>query len=423
MGHAGFGLIISFVLLCISAIFSFSETALTVANRNKIIGEAERKNKKAGVVLKLLSNKDRLISTILFGNTLVNVLLSSLVTSESINNFGEKYIVVVSFVITMTILIFSEVLPKNLALVNPEKSSMLIASLLNFIVKIFYPMTFILQVIVTGFFKLFGFKISDNKSSLIGDMKDLISVYKSTSDEYEQNSLNMISGISVLNVIKVGQVMIHRKNVHSINIQNDSIDSILKKIINMPNSRIPIFDGEDDIVGILHVRDAFELVSSDDDVTKEDFINILHKPIFAYENASLTFQLNRFRSEHKHLAIVIDEYSVFLGIITLEDIIEKIVGSIYDEYDAKDDETRSENFQKGYVEMGGDVLMHDLIHNKYLNIMDYTNYTTLAGFIIDKIERIPEEGERFVIDDYIFTIKKKENNQIVSVIIENKKNN
>jgi Mg2+/Co2+ transporter CorB len=346
-----------------------------------------------------------------------------LVTSESINNFGEKYIVVVSFVITMTILIFSEVLPKNLALVNPEKSSMLIASLLNFIVKIFYPMTFILQVIVTGFFKLFGFKISDNKSSLIGDMKDLISVYKSTSDEYEQNSLNMISGISVLNVIKVGQVMIHRKNVHSINIQNDSIDSILKKIINMPNSRIPIFDGEDDIVGILHVRDAFELVSSDDDVTKEDFINILHKPIFAYENASLTFQLNRFRSEHKHLAIVIDEYSVFLGIITLEDIIEKIVGSIYDEYDAKDDETRSENFQKGYVEMGGDVLMHDLIHNKYLNIMDYTNYTTLAGFIIDKIERIPEEGERFVIDDYIFTIKKKENNQIVSVIIENKKNN
>ena len=418
MNHASFGLIISFFLLIISAIFSFSETCLTVANKNKIIGEAERKNKKASVVLKLLTNKDRLISTILFGNTLINVLISSLITSESINNFGNEYIVFASFLITIIILIFAEVLPKNLALINPEKSSMMIGSLLNFIVKIFYPITFVLQVIVAGFFKLFGFKIADDKNSLIGDIKDLLAVYKSSSDAYEQNSLNMISGIAVLNVIKIGHVMIHRKNVNTIDIENDDISVILKKIINMPNSRIPIFQGDDNIIGVLHVRDVLDLVTSDDDVTKEDFIKILHKPIFAYENTSLTVQLNRFRSEHKHLAIVIDEYSVFLGIITLEDIIEKIVGSIYDEYDSKDESCDLQNLSSDLLEVNGDVLMYDLIHNKCINIADHTSYKTVAGFIIEKIERIPEEGEKIQIDNYFFTIKKKNNNQILIVVIE-----
>jgi putative hemolysin len=253
---------------------------------------------------------------------------------------------------------------------------------------------------------------------LIGDIKDLLAVYKSSSDEYEQNSLNMISGIAVLNVIKIGHVMIHRKNVNTIDIEDDDIGVILKKIINMPNSRIPIFQGDDNIIGILHVRDVLDLITSDDDVTKEDFIKILHKPIFAYENTSLTMQLNRFRSEYKHLAIVIDEYSVFLGIITLEDIIEKIVGSIYDEYDSKDEDCDLQNLSSDLIEVNGDVLMYDLIHNKYINIVDHTSYKTIAGFIIEKIERIPEEGEKIQIENYIFTIKKKDNNQILTVIIE-----
>jgi putative hemolysin len=155
-------------------------------------------------------------------------------------------------------------------------------------------------------------------------------------------------------------------------------------------------------------------------ITKEEFIQILRKPSFVYENISLSTQLNKFRAEHRHIGIVIDEYSVFLGIITLEDIIEKIVGAIYDEHDDRADILKQNNLVDvdGELEVNGEISMHDLVRIYDIKIQNHEEYTTVAGFIIEKIERIPEENEKIKIDNYNFTIKKVENNRIMSVVIK-----
>jgi Mg2+/Co2+ transporter CorB len=423
MDHASFSLIIIVLLLVFSAFFSFSETCLTVLNQNKIVGEAERKNHKAFAVLKLLKNKDRLISTILFGNTLINVLMSSIITNESNTRFGsDEYMILVSLIITFMILIFGEVLPKNLALMNPEKSSMFVAKSLNVVVKIFYPITFLLQSIVAVFFRIFGIKPVENKNSLIGEIKDLVAVYKTTEHHHEKSAVNMISGVSSINFIKVSQIMVHRTNVNLIDLEHDTIDDIFSKVIDFHHSRIPVLKSDGDVIGILHVRELIPFIKSGVSISKEDLIGILHKPLFVYENISLYNQLNRFRSERKHMGIVIDEYSVFLGIITLEDVIEKIVGSINDEYDFKVQEMENTdccefNMFNG-VEFDADISIHDLILKKVLEIDDYNDYTTLAGFIIENIERIPDENELIILEGYSFQIKEKISNKIEKVFIK-----
>lgn len=484
-----FGLVTSLFLLCLSAIFSFSETCLITCNKNKIIRQAELKNKKAQIVLNLLRKKDRMISTVLFGNTLINVLLSSITTNELVSAFGEKCIVLTSLGITFVILVFGEILPKNLAIINPEKSSMRIGYIINLVVKIFYPITFFLQLIVSLFFRIFGFKIDKTKNSFISDVRDLISAYKTDESTNSSSSFDMLSGISMIETLKIGQIMVHRTNTTTFNINNDSLDCIIEKAIESAYSRIPICGDNDEIIGILYVKDLMRYMSetfrearkdpweegsliqksvgasggirvprnlseasnvfrdpdadfqtlpidslkslSEQDLpallphevkrkelNKEEFIKLLRKPFFVYENISLTVQLNKFRKERVHLAVVLDEYSVFLGIITLEDIIEKIVGSIYDEYDDSVDDRIEQNAGTNDCIISGDLSLHEAVKAFNLNIPDYEKYTTTAGFIIEKIERIPEKGEEIKIDDYIFIIREVENNKIVSVLVK-----
>ena len=230
----------------------------------------------------------------------------------------------------------------------------------------------------------------------------------------------MISGISSIDSMKLGQAMIHRTNVVILDMNENSVEDIMNKIIASPYSRIPICKGEDNIIGILYVKDLMKYVFKNKKITDEEFISILRKPTFVYENTSLAIQLNKFRAEHRHMGIVVDEYSVFLGIITLEDIIEKIVGAIYDEYDDKKNiiHHHKDIDENNEIEASGDNSLQDIVRNYNLYIQNPENYTTLAGFIIEKIERIPEKDEEIKIDNYIFIIKEIAHNKILRVIIK-----
>jgi CBS domain containing-hemolysin-like protein len=221
--------------------------------------------------------------------------------------------------------------------------------------------------------------------------------------------------------MRISQIIVHRKNVSMVNIANKNIEDIIKEIIEKQHSRIPIYENEiDNILGIINVRDIIDhlIFKKKNILNKEEFLQLCIKPIFVHENTLLLDQLNHFRSNHRHMAIVIDEYAVFLGIVTMEDIIEKIVGSIYDEDEEKEDHNSEIIKQRnGDLLIKGDTLIFDLIHKHQFIFNEDEYYSgTLGGFIIEKMGRIPNENEEIQINEYSFIIKKIENHTIQLII-------
>lgn len=422
------GFIASFVFLVISAFFSFAEACLIACDERKILRDAERQNKKAIRVIKILKDKNTLISNILFCATLSDVFLSSIFTMETTKHFGAQYVVISSFLATAVILIFGQVLPKAFALISPEKSSKAISFFMFYSIKILNPVTFLIQKIVNFTFFTCRIKSKDETPSLIRDIQDLISLHKNehhNKNNFETNSYNMIRGVAMIENMRVSQIMVHRKNIEMINIKDKTIDEIISAVIATNHSRIPVCDGEiDDIIGIIYKKDLLNFFASNrsrDKMTKKDFVKLCAKPTFIHENSLILKQLNNLRANHRHIAIVIDEYAVFLGMITLEDIVEKIVGSIYDEHEEREAVNCDIIAQRnGDLLIQGNVLLFELInqHNLFLDSEDDSDYGTIAGFIIENINRIPSENEEIEIDSHKFVIKKIKNNVIDWVLLK-----
>ena len=418
--HLLIGGLVTIFLILISGFFSFAETALTTCNKNKMLSN---KSRRAKYVISLISRKSHMIGTILFANTLVNVFLSSIATSCTIEIFGEKYIIVASLVITAIILIFAEVLPKTIAILNPDKFSLMIAPLVLLSFKAFYPAVFIIHNIVNFLLVIMRLKKQVEKSSFTQDIKDLVYAHKCNvnfdMNQEDEKAMDMVGSISILKDMTVANVMIHRLNVNIIDI-NDDIDKITNVIINSTHSRIPICKGDaDNIIGILNIKDALkEFLHSASDaqcgsISKEDLIRICQKPLFIPEYTSLLRQLDNFHKDHKHFGIIIDEYSVFLGIVTTTDIVEEIVGNMYDEYNHAIEFIKTIEKYKHY-ELNGVTPMHTFVNELGLErvIDNYCDYTTISGFIIDKLGRIPNQDDVLTFKNCIFTMIKVSNNKI-----------
>ena len=420
------GLIISFFFLCTSAFFSYAEACLLSCDPKKLLRDAENKNKQAIRALNILGNKNVMIANILFCETLSDVFLSSLITIEKTKHFGDGYIFLSAMLITAVVFLFAGLLPKAFALIDPEKSSKSISLIMFFNIKLLFPITYCMQKLVYYIFKILRIKTKHEESSLIQDIKDLVSAHKSHfshSKASETNSYNMISGISMIEDMRVSQIIVHRKNVAMVDVANKNIDEIFNEIIAQQHSRIPIYENEiDNILGIINIRDImnhFIFQEERKNFNKEELLKLCIKPNFIHENTLILDQLNSFRANHRHVAIVIDEYAVFLGIVTMEDIIERIVGSIYDE-----DEERADldldiiSQRNGDLLIKGSVLLFDLIQRNHFIFKEDEYYSgTLSGFLIEKIERIPSENEEIIIDEYSFQIKKIENHTIQLVTL------
>lgn len=403
------------VLIFISAFFSISETALTTSSKAKIHRLAREGNRRALTVERLLRNKESMIGTILLMNNAVNILASAIATSVLIKMFGETGVVYATIIMTILVVVFAEIAPKTFALKNPEKISLLSAGSILFLVKIFYPITKSLQKFIDKTFKFFGVAKKHTQSQdLISDLDEIRGTIdlKHKSGAIFKYDKDMLDSILDLSETEIGDIVIHRKNIDSINIDQE-IGEIIKQAISINHTRIPLWRGnQDNIVAILQMRKLVNFLHN----KKGDFKNLAledftTEPWFVPATNNIRSQLVAFRKKREKFAVVIDEYGVLVGIITLEDILEEIVGDITDEDDKP---VKINRFKDGSYKISGELPIRDINRKLNWNLPENDeNASTLAGLVISRIERIPEESEEFIFDDFSFKILKMRQNKIV----------
>ena len=408
-----------FGLIILSAFFSGSETSLTSASKPRMHNLARTGKKNAKIFEELFKNKELLICTILFANNLVNILASAIATKillEVTNNEGILY---ATIIMTLMILIFGELIPKTLALSKSDQYALKIAPFMRVLVYLLYPLTISLNFVATSILKVFGvnylhFKKEEVSEKREEELRGAIDLHGEDSSKDEKN---MLKSILDLDDITVGSIMIPRKDIFSLP-SDIQYTELIVKLKNSPHSRIPIWEkNPENIIGVFHIRKLIELKSND---LKTFNINSLcQKPWFIPESTKLDNQLLEFKRRKEHFSIVVDEYGEFLGIVTLEDIIEEIVGEIDDEHDVL---KISKNIQgiksitPNSFLVKGDTSIRDL--NKELNTnLPVSNASTIAGLILYESRTIPKKGQIFSFFDLKFEILSKKNNQITLIKI------
>ena len=412
-------LIFIFVLLLISAFFSLSETAITGASRGKIYKKKLEGDRRAAKAIGLLEKKDRLITTILLGNTAVNMAASALVTAFLIKTFGDtpEVIFYATLIMTMLLLIFTEVLPKVFALKNLEKVALFSSPLISLTLKVFYPIIIAVEWIVGLFLRIFGLEKQGMEGVVRGldALRGALELYHKEGDVYKEDK-DMLGSIIDLDETEVSEIMQHRKDMEAIDISL-SAQEIVKLVLESKFSRIPVYEGaSENIIGILHSKSLMQFLAGEEtkDYSNLDIRALLVEPWFVPESTTLKEQLIAFKEKRQHFALVVDEYGSLLGMITLEDILEEIVGNIHDEYDT-DYLTVEENLDGSFI-IDGTIPVRDLNREMHWDLpVDIA--TTVAGLIINEAQMIPAKGQIFNFYGFRFEIIKKKRNQITKVKI------
>ncbi len=322
-----------FGLIILSAFFSGSETSLTSASKPRMHNLARTGKKNAKIFEELFKNKEMLICTILFANNLVNILASAIATKiliELTNNEGVLY---ATIIMTLMILIFGELIPKTLALSKADQFALKIAPMFRVLVYILYPLTVTLNFVATLILKIFGVNYLNFKKEEVSEKREeeLRGAIDLHGEDSSKDEKNMLKSILDLDDITVGSIMIPRKDIFSLP-SNIKYNELITKLNNSPHSRIPIWEkNPENIIGIFHIRKLIEIKA--DDFKSFNIKLLCQKPWFIPESTRLDNQLLEFKRRKEHFSIVLDEYGEFLGIVTLEDIIEEIVGEIDDEHD------------------------------------------------------------------------------------------
>ena len=393
-------------LLIISAFFSGSETALTAASRPKMYQLEKENNLRAKIVNFLKNKKERLIGTLLLGNNLVNTLATAIATSFFINLLkdNEKGILYSTIVMTLLILIFGEVLPKTIAINKADKFALLFAPFIKFLVTILSPFTYLINFFTRIILKLFKFEISTDISTSEDELRGTIDLHAKSEGTTQEK--DMLQGILDLDELQVKEIMTHRKNIEVIYV-NESINKNIKKILNSQFTRLPLYDkNSDKILGIINVKDVLKNINKK---KKLDLKLIAKNAWFIPETTSVLDQLQEFKKKQRHLAFVVDEYGTLMGIVTLEDIIEEIVGDIEDEHDIKIKGAKKS--KDGKYTIRGNVTIRDMNREFGWNLPD-KNASTLAGLIFHEIKTIPEPGKIFSFYGFRFEILNVKKNQI-----------
>ena len=403
------------ILLLLSAFFSGSETALTAASRPLMHQLEQSGDKRAGLVNRLRARTDRLIGTILLGNNLVNILASSLATSVLLPLFGEAGVAYATLAMTALILIFSEVLPKTYAFRRANELALGVARPVHRLVRLLSPITHGIEVIVGLALRALG----AHRHGALGigpsaeELRGAIELHADESDGSDARA--MLHGILDLAQVTVGEVMIHRKNVAMID-AGEPAETIVAEVLASPYTRIPLWRGEpDNIIGVIHAKALLRAVQSRGGaIAGLDLVAISVKPWFVPDSTTLIDQLHAFRRRREHFAIVVDEYGSLQGIVTLEDIIEEIVGDIADEHDiAVAGVTRHDD---GSVVVQGGVTIRDLNREMGWALPD-EEATTVAGLVLHEAKRIPEVGETFALHGLRFEIVHRHRHQIAVIRI------
>jgi Mg2+/Co2+ transporter CorB len=401
-------------LLLASAFFSGSETALTAASPAKMHALEQDGSRRARVVNYLLSVRERFIGAILLGNTLANVAASALATSLFLTLFGEQGVAYATIVMTIIVVLFAEVLPKTYAILNADRMALTVAPAVRFVVALLAPITNTIQFLVRHTLRLFGASISDEAEVLSAheELRGTIDLIHKEGGVVKLDR-DMLGGVLDLRELTVSDIMVHRTKMDAIDAELPT-EKIIDLALKSSHTRLPLWRGErEEIVGILHAKTLLRaLRDAKGDVSKIDIMALATPPWFVPDTTTLKDQLNAFLKRKAHFAIVVDEYGEVMGLVTLEDIIEEIVGDITDETDIASIAARPQ--ADGSVIVEGSVPLRDLNRLMDWDLPD-EEATTVAGLVLHKAQTIPDAGQSFTFHGYRFEVLRRQRNRLTSI--------
>jgi Mg2+/Co2+ transporter CorB len=409
---------LSIVVACllVSAFFAASETALISASRASMLRLSKQGNREADVVTSLIAMRERLIGALLLGNNIANIGASALATGIFTAWFGEVGVLYATAVMTVMVVIFAEVLPKTIAITAPERVSLLVARPMKLMVYLLGPLLTVVEVIVRALMALLGIKIGANQPILspterLRGAVDLLH----HEGKVEKQDRDMFGGLLDLRELQVSDVMVHRTEMVMINADLPP-EELVREVLATEYTRIPLWrDKPENIIGVLHAKDLLRAIrASEGDPSKIDVSTIALPPWFVPEMRSVSEQLKAFRRRKTHFALVVDEYGEVEGMVTLEDILEEIVGDISDEHDVVVAGVRAQ--PDGSVVVDGSVPIRDLNRAMDWNLPD-EEATTIAGLVIHEARSIPERGQNFTFHGFRFRVLRRERNRITALRI------
>ncbi len=405
--------LIIILLILASAFFSSAETALTAASDARMRQLASKGNDRARIVEALRADREGLIGSILIGNNAVNVLGSALATSIAISLFGEGGLVWATIAMTVLLVVFAEVMPKTYAFTYADQYALKIAPALQLVVRLLSPLSLGLRLLASQMIR----PRLDDDHDREEELRGLIELQGSNGNADDRERKAMLSSILDLNELSVDQIMTHRGTVSMVN-ADDNIEDILRFVLGSPHTRHPVFSGKpDNIIGVLHVKDLLRALRETETGSKKANLpqlvqNIASDAYFIPETTLLFDQLQAFRTRREHFAVVVDEYGDFRGIVTLEDILEEIVGDIDDEHDIGLAGLSAQADGSWLVD--GNVTIRDLNRTLGWHLPD-EDASTLAGLVLFESRTIPSPGQEFRFHDIRFRIVKREGNRLTSL--------
>ncbi len=409
---AALGIIV--LCLALSAFFSMGETAMSAASKARMLTLEKAGDSKAALINRLLKNRERLIGAMLVGNNIVNIGVSAFTTTVLVSFFGPEGVIYATVIMSLLVIIFAEVMPKTVAITRPDQVSLAVARPIYFISMVLGPVMLAIEAIVRWILLLFGLRIKEGQNVLSGaeELRGTVDLMHQEGS-FEKSDRDMVGGLLDLKDLVVSDVMIHRTKMVTIS-ADEPPDVIVREALAAPYTRIPLWrDTAENIVGILHGKDLLRAIqAAGGDVASIDVMALALPAWFIPETTSLQDQLKAFLRRKTHFAIVVDEYGVVLGLITLEDIIEEIVGDIKDEHDVPVAGVRPQ--ADGSVLVEGTVPIRDLNRAMDWSLPD-EEATTIAGLVIHESRSIPDPGQTFTFHGFRFQVMRKQRNRITAL--------
>lgn len=407
-------ILIILFLLIISALLSGSETSITSISKSKIHKLSNRGDSRAKKVMQLIENKNDLISCILIGNNIINILASVLATALLIKHYGDNGILYSTIIMSTLIVIFAEVFPKNYALLKSDRFALMMSGPLILFSKLLIPFIFLLKKINLFIFKILRIDTSNIVTSKTAreDIRNIINMHEDEGRLLKDES-DMLNAILDLKEITVEKIMTHRKNIYSIN--TDEPDIFFTRLAESSFSRIPVWkDNPNNILGLIHAKNVLSNLDKSGNLAIKKIKDNLIDAWFIPETTKAKDQLNEFIKRKEKLAFVVDEYGELMGLISMEDIIEEIVGNIFDEKDFSTIGIR--RVTDNSFKIRGDVNIRDINRELDISIPEGLS-STIAGYIIDQTESFPDVGQIFIFERIFYEIINKNKNQITQIKI------
>ncbi|MDF1854180.1 HlyC/CorC family transporter [Pseudooceanicola sp.] len=412
-------------LLVLSGFFSGSETALTAASRGKLRTQADRGSRGAGRALQITEDNEKLIGSVLLGNNLVNILATSLATALFTRMFGESGVALATLVMTALVLVFAEVLPKTYAITNAEIAAARVSAPIQMVVTLFAPVVSAVRLLVRGVLRIFGVR-TDPGANVLAVREEIAGALQLGHSEgvVEKEDRDRILGALDLGERTVEEIMLHRSRIEMLNAA-DPTDEILAQCLDSSHTRLPVYrDDPENIVGVIHAKDLLRSIhrltvgsekSAEEALVDFNLSDVVKKPYFVPETTTLDEQMRQFLRIRSHFALVVDEYGSLQGLITLEDILEEIVGEITDEFDpAADMQVRRTD--DGQFLVDGAMTIRDLNRALDWSLPD-DEANTVAGLVIHEAQTIPASGQVFSFHGFRFEVTARKDNRITRLKI------